>query len=164
MSAVGHLLLGAGCPQSCRTVLLPCCPHTFPSPFWKSCQARGCGSKERAGSCSHHHSPAPASQTFSLEWHYSHYIAPLQNAFLHKYLPKSTGWLRTFTGCFLFSSLFPQGMLSSGLGQLHTLLSPSAQSPVAVVGNTGFTSWKGLPASDLCCAIALGLNFSQLGH
>lgn len=38
------------------------------------------------------------------------HIVPLQNAFLHKYLPMSTGWLGMFTGCFLFCSLFPRGM------------------------------------------------------
>lgn len=72
-----HLLLGAGHTRPCRVVPLPSSPPTLPLPFWKSCQTPGYGCRETAGSRSHHHSPAPAGQTFGLRCHCScSYCAP----------------------------------------------------------------------------------------
>ena len=168
MGVAGHLLLSAGHPRPCRVVPLPCSPATLPLPFWKSCQLPGCGSREMAGSCSHHHSPALAGQTFGLQWHCSHLYCTSPKC-LPPQIPTKEHWVAwDVYRLFLVLQLFPPNdevrWVSSGLGQLHTLLSPSAQSPGAVVGDTGFRSCKGLPASDSCCAIAFVLHFSQLGH
>ena len=145
-----------------------CLSHTLPPPFWKPCQPSGCGIRETEGSHGHHHSPALAGQTFSPQQLCGHsYCTPPKR--LPPKLPVGEHWVAyDVYGLLLGLQLIPpkgeKQWVSGGLGLLPALLSPSAQSRGAVVGDTGIRSCKGLPASDLRCAIAFVLHFTQHGH
>lgn len=122
-------------PRTVRAVLLSCSTLVLPLLFWESCLPLGCGSRQAPGA------------TTRIDCTDFQSTMALQPFILHpSKMPFSTNptkqpWVardvcRPFLGLGFVpprSVVVGEWWVSGGLGQLHTLLATSAQSPGAVV-------------------------------